>query len=133
MDTRILPVALNDQELAERRDKLAELVRERNMAKQRARDDAKSHKTKIDAIETEKDHIAREIREKAQHIAVQVIKETDIGRRVEETIRIDTHEVVSTRTLEPSELQASLFHDEAKSAAEAVHRHITNGQTVDVP
>ena len=133
METRTLPVKLTPEELDQRRDRLAELVRECNMAKQVKKDHAAVDKKAVDDLEKDKSHIAREIREKAQHVEVQVIKETDIERGVEETIRIDTHEVVSIRRLDPSERQAKLFHDEAKSAAEAVHRHITNGQTVDVP
>jgi small-conductance mechanosensitive channel len=109
MDTRSLPVKLTETELTERRDKLAQRVRDLGQAEQEAKDVAAEHKDAIKAIEQDMRLIAREIREKAETRSVEVRKSLDLDAGVEETIRVDTGEVVETRALAPHERQAKLF------------------------
>lgn len=109
METRTLAVKLTETELDERRDKLAEMVREYTQAEQAKKDAATHHKGIVDGIEEQMSHTAREIREKAQWIPVECRKEIDQEAGVEELIRLDTMEVVETRKLSPHERQAKLF------------------------
>ena len=109
MDTRHLPCKLTDQELAERRDKLAQQVRDLAHAEQAKKDAAAEHKAACELIEKEMSLVAREIRERAEIRPVVVRKETDIEAGIEELIRADTGEVVETRALAPHEKQAKLF------------------------
>lgn len=109
METRTLPVKLTEEELAQRRDKLAELVRDHTLAEQKKKDEASKHKTIVDKLEECMSAVAREIREKSQYIPVQVSKEVDQGEGVENTIRMDTGEVIATRQLTPQEKQVKLF------------------------
>jgi len=51
---------------------------------------------------------AREIRTKTECRPVEVRSEKNFARKVEETLRVDTWEVVETRALTPGELQGEL-------------------------
>ncbi len=103
-----LPVKLTDRELDERRDKLAALVREHTEAEQTKKDEAAQWKQKVDAIEKNMSDLAREIRDRAQLRPVEVKRDKHIELGIEELVRVDTFEVVETRSLGPGERQAEL-------------------------
>ena len=122
MDTRYLPVVLTQVELDERRDKLAQRVRDLAQAEQEAKDEAAERKEAIKAIEKEMSLIAREIREKAEIRPVEVRKEVDVVEGIEETVRTDTGKVIETRALAPHERQTKLFAIDAAISKEIVKK-----------
>jgi hypothetical protein len=117
METRSLPVKLTQEELDLRRDKLAELVRDISTAEQARSDAASAAKKEIDKLDASAGSIAREIRERSEYRQVEVTREKDYRRRIEEVIRSDTGEVVDSRVLGDDEMQGKLFEVETKRSA----------------
>ncbi len=136
MRTRTLPVRLTEIELTERRDQLAELVRDRNDAKQKAKDQATANKKIVDNLEAEKSRVAREIREKQHYMEVEIFEETYLERGIAELVRADTGEVIETRSITPAERQAKLFKEETEKAVVKADKKVKGKKTkqpVEVP
>lgn len=109
MELRNLPCKLTDEELNSRRDRLAQLVRELALEEQAKKDTAALHADRIKVLERDVFQVADEIRDRAEYRQVVVKREKDFEAGIEQTIRVDTHEVVDVRALGPNEKQAELF------------------------
>ena len=109
METRTLSVQLTKQEIIERSNQQAELVK-----KIEDKDSEKSEVTKrltssIKELTRELQLIAQEVRAGQRWAEVEVARQKDIKRGVEETIRTDTGEIIETRALTPAEMQLDLI------------------------
>ena len=109
METRNLPCALTETELLERGSQIADLVREYQHADEAKKEAASAAKAELDSLDGQIGAVARELREKKAYRIVEVKREKDFGRNVEEVIRLDTDEVIETRVLDPSERQVELL------------------------
>lgn len=109
MDTLTLPCPLTEAELLERGQRISELVREHGAVEEEKRSAASEYKTRLDDLDKQIRDLAVEVRSKSALRPVEVRREKDYERDVEETIRCDTGEVIETRALAPGERQAQLF------------------------
>jgi hypothetical protein len=108
METQNLPCKLTDEELNSKRDQAARLVLESEVIEQQRKDEASRLKGELDTRKTAISRLATEIQERKENRPVEVRREKDTVRGVEETIRCDTGEVVGFRTLSPAERQIIL-------------------------
>ena len=108
METMTLPCQLTSTELDERRDKLVALVAKADALEDEKKMQATAIKGKIETVESEMRDLAYEIRTRKQQRPVEIKRDKDLIRGVEEIIRLDTGEVVETRHLSPHERQGEL-------------------------
>lgn len=113
MLSRMLPCDLTDQELLQRGQKVAELVAKKEALEAEKKDTASEFKAKIDRLESDIASIAKEVRSKKEYREVEVSTTKDYKRKVAETVRQDTGELVEQRTLTPAELQLELVQGKA--------------------
>lgn len=127
METRNLPVTLTTEDLDQRRDKLAALVREHAEVEQEKKDATAAFSKRLKEIDRVIAQVAHEIREKAEYRGVPVTKQKNFRLGVEEIIRTDTYEVVDSRSLHPDERQVHL-HDVIKDTADRVNAGELDGE-----
>jgi hypothetical protein len=65
-------------------------------------------KLRLDGLNEDIARIAEEIRDRAERREVEVVREKDFSRGVEQVVRADTGEVISTRVLSPHERQTEM-------------------------
>ncbi len=106
---KTLPVKLTEDELAVRRDELVAEVQERAAVDQVRKDSAAAYREQLKAHDAEIWHLARVIKDRAEDRLVECYEEPNHERGIMETIRCDTGEVVSARTMQQSERQVVLF------------------------
>ena len=70
--------------------------------------------------EQELREVAREVNAGKKWVEVEVARNRDYGRRAEEVVRLDTGEVIETRTLTPAECQAEFDLQSGAVAATVV-------------
>jgi Zn-finger domain-containing protein len=108
MDTMQLSCRLTEQQLSEKSDALAREVRaERVLDLERAAA-AKVYRQRLGEVRLTIAGLAQEISTRSEVREVEIKKRVDHEAGVEETVRLDTGEVVRTRTLAPSERQGVL-------------------------
>jgi hypothetical protein len=105
METQRLPCKLTQQQLDERRDKMAEQIERLATLEAAKKDAAAQAKAKIEALELELATIAYEVKTRSEIREVEVRREKDYQEGIEETIRQDTGEIVATRVMTPQERQ----------------------------
>lgn len=108
METRVLDVELTKQELIERSKKQAELVKEIEDLEAQKSENNKRIGDKIKLVTKDLQEMAREVRAGKKWVEVEIARTKDMTRCVEETVRIDTGEVIGTRALTPAEMQLDL-------------------------
>jgi len=108
METRNLPVKLTTDEMDQRRDKLAALVREHAAVEEEKKDSTAAYGKQLKKLSTDMSAIAREIRERCENREVRVVIQKNLAAGLEEVTRSDTGEVIDSRALGPDELQADL-------------------------
>ncbi len=115
MSTRTLPVKLTPAELATKSGELAANVIANLDLQDRAKAEAKGWKEKIDESGKVVKKLARVVRSESEDRLVTVHQRYDLGRRVIETWRLDTNEVVETRSMTAQEYldisQGKLFDE----------------------
>lgn len=109
--TKWLPCVLNDQEIKQRGQQLAEMNYKRAQIEDEKKAANSEFKEKIDNLEMQAKTIVQEIRSKSEYRDVPVTEEKDFDVKVCRTIRTDTGEIVSERPLRVDELQRK-FKDE---------------------
>jgi hypothetical protein len=108
METRTLDVTLTEQEMIERSKKQADLVRKIEEKEAEKKSLAKEMGEEISKLTVHLQEVAREVRAGKKWVEVEVKREKDMARAVEETTRLDTGEVIETRNLTPQEMQLEL-------------------------
>ena len=115
--TMRLPVKLTSEEKIEKGKALADqyaIVADLHVEKTAA---ASRIKSSIESAEAVAASLARIVRDGAEDREVAVMEQKNFDRRTVETIRLDTHEVVSTRPMSRDDAQAGLF-DLAETAGD---------------
>ncbi|NIO76302.1 MAG: hypothetical protein GTN69_10570 [Armatimonadetes bacterium] len=106
--TRVLPVALTDEEIQARGLELAAKMNELDkidLTVQAAKDKAKEDRKPIDKRIAE---LRRQLTAKAEDRQVQCEEVKDYGTKRAQTVRLDTAEVIDDRPLTSDELQGEL-------------------------
>ena len=119
MQTRQLKCALTEDQLKQRGTALAAYVHRLHELEAEKKNEAAKLNNKIGSVELAMDRVAIEISERAEYRDVEVTREKDFGRGVEEVIRQDTGEIIETRVLQPQERQGELKILCAEDDAEA--------------
>jgi hypothetical protein len=105
---RDLPVALSDEEFQTKSQGLADLCKEINRAKDRAKEEAKANKEAIDAMEIQRSKLATIVKDKAEDRPVECCDHFLYSSRMVETVRTDTGERIAVRAMRPDEYQEEM-------------------------
>jgi len=120
VETRTLSVQLTKQEIIERSTQQAELVKKLE-DKEAEKSEATTRLTSsIKELKRELQLVAQEVRAGQRWAEVEVARQKDIKRGVEETIRTDTGEIIETRALTPAEMQLDLIGGASASGKSVV-------------
>ena len=105
---RVLPVALTPEEFETKSKALADICKEINLAKDRAKTEAKMAKEAIDELESQRFQLATMVQDKMEERAVECYDAYNYNERMVESIRKDTGEVIGTRAMQLTEYQAEM-------------------------
>jgi hypothetical protein len=107
--TRDLRVTLKAEEIAERADRAAQILADRDSKEEELKAHAKHAKSVIESLEAEMRRLSNEVRTKATYQEVRCERRFlyDTGKVIE--VRLDTGEVLSERDMNDSEKQRDLF------------------------
>ena len=119
IETRVLDVRLTEQEIIERSKAQAELIKKITDVESEKTETAKKLGDKIKVLTRQLRGVAEEVRSGVKYVEVEVSRSKDPKRGVEETIRVDTGEVISTRALSPAEMQLDLIQGKSEKKAKA--------------
>lgn len=121
MNTQSLPVRLTTDELLLRSDELAKTIRERDDAERAMKSAQATAKRKIDLLELDITRLAGVVRDRQENRPVEVREIKNWDRLTMDTIRLDTGEIVGSRSMSRSERNDELpfAADDAPAAAAA--------------
>lgn len=121
MNTQSLPVRLTTDELLLRSDELAKTIRERDETERAMKSAQGAAKRKIDQLELDITRLAEVVRDRQENRPVEVREIKNWDRLTMDTIRLDTGEVVGSRSMSRSERNDELpfAADDAPAAAAA--------------
>ena len=120
METRTLSVQLTKQEIIERSTQQAELVKKLEDKETEKSEVTTRLTSSIKELKRELQLVAQEVRAGQRWAEVEVARQKDIKRGVEETIRTDTGEIIETRALTPAEMQLDLIGGASASGKSVV-------------
>lgn len=103
MNTQSLPVRLTTDELLLRSDELAQKIRERDDAERAMKSAQATAKRKIDTLELDITRLAEVVRDRQEDRPVEVREIKNWDRLTMDTIRLDTGEIVGSRSMSRSE------------------------------
>ena len=113
-----LKVILTREEIADRADRAAGLLQDRDTKEQEQKARAKAEKADIDAIEAELRRVSNEVRTKATYQDVQCERRYVYDKSKVQEWRLDTGEMISERDMNETEKQRDLpFDDDDKGGA----------------
>jgi hypothetical protein len=118
MDTRMLPVRLNEEELLTKASLLSTKVHELAIEEDDQKDAKAAMKKRLDDLNREITDVARIVREKVEPRPVEVHESKNYARRIVEIVRVDTGEVVDSRPMTEQERNVDLF-PEVREATKA--------------
>jgi hypothetical protein len=108
MNTQSLPVRLTTDELLMRSDELAKSVRERDDAERAMKSAQATAKRKIDLLDLDITRLADVVRERQENRPVEVTEFKNWRRLTMDTVRIDTGELVGSRSMSSYERNEAL-------------------------
>ena len=108
MNTMNLPVRLTTDELLMRSDELAKKIRERDEAERAMKSAQATAKRKIDVLELEITRLAEVVRDRQEDRPVEVTEVKNWLRLTMDTVRIDTGELVGSRSMSAYERNEAL-------------------------
>jgi len=120
VETRTLSVQLTKQEIIERSTQQAELVKKLEDKEAEKSEVTTRLTSSIKELKRELQLVAQEVRAGQRWAEVEVARQKDIKRGVEETIRTDTGEIIETRALTPAEMQLDLIGGASASGKSVV-------------
>lgn len=107
-----LKVELTTEEIADRADRAAQLLQDRDQKEADMKAAAKHAKSIIEEIEAELRRLSNEVRTKSTYAPVECERHYDYGAKLYKEVRVDTDEVLCERGLTESEMQRDLPFDE---------------------
>lgn len=112
-----LKVILTKEEIADRADRAAGLLQDRDTKEEEQKARAKAEKAVIDSIESELRRVSNEVRTKATYQDVQCERRYVYEKSKVQEWRLDTGEMISERDMNETEKQRDLpFDDDDKGA-----------------
>ena len=108
----MLDCRLTDDELLSRGEYLSTLVQEKESLELQKKEVATDYKTRIDDKTSRANEIAKIIKQGFEERAVEVTEQSDYTARTIAIIRIDTGEVVNTRSMAIEDSQEEMSFDE---------------------
>jgi hypothetical protein len=131
-----LPVTLTRQECTERAAELARWINKQEVAESGKKVASALYKGQIDEADGEISRMARIVREEKEPRMVKCIPRTNWGRKLMETIRLDTNIVIASRPLTATEYQqrlpmgdAATFGAAVRDSAEALRENLMRYKT----
>ena len=110
-----LKVILTKEEIADRADRAAGLLQDRDTKEEEQKARAKAEKAVIESIESELRRVSNEVRTKATYQDVQCERRYVYDKSKVQEWRLDTGEMISERDMNDSEKQRDLpFDDDGK-------------------
>lgn len=109
--TQSLRVQLTPEEVADRADRAAQKLNERDEKEADMKAATKHAKGVIEEIEAQMRQLSTEVRTRSTYRMVDCERVYDYGRGVVEERRLDTFEVLSSRAMTEAERQRELFQD----------------------
>jgi hypothetical protein len=106
--TTLLPVTLTQEEFDTKAHSLSILCKTINVEKDRAKEQAKANKDRIDLMETERMNLATVVRDRAEERQVECEDRYNFRERMVESVRLDTGEITGTRAMNISEYQEEM-------------------------
>jgi hypothetical protein len=103
--THTLDCHLTDDELRQRSAELAQAFEQREKAERHAKEEAKRLKAEVKRHDAKLSELARVLRERKEPRTVECCEAIDMEHGKSSTIRMDTNEVVSVRTLSKDEIE----------------------------
>jgi hypothetical protein len=107
--TDVIEVKLNDHDIAEKARKASFLALQIEELEAEKKESDATYKKRIGGLEEERDKLMRQIRHGRDELELKVYEHRDYERHVVETMRADTHEVVASRAMKPTEYQQPLI------------------------
>lgn len=104
-------INLNEAQVAQRADRMAHLVKEICVKEADAAAVSKKFKGEIARLESTRDELASEVRDKATYGSVDCERRFDYREGIVTEVRLDTGETLGTRPLTAHERQMSLVPD----------------------
>lgn len=111
-----LKVILTKDEVADRADRAAGLLQDRDAKEEEQKARAKAAKAEIDAVEAELRRVSNEVRTKATYQEVQCERRYVYDKSKVQEWRLDTGEMISERDMNESEKQRDLPFDDGGGA-----------------
>jgi len=128
MNTQNLPVRLTTDELLMRSDELAKKIHERDAAEREMKSAQGAAKRKIDVLELEIGRLAEVVRDRQEDRPVEVTEVKNWLRLTMDTVRIDTGELVGSRSMSAYERNEAL-----PFAADDTPRNLEGGPAAEEP
>lgn len=104
-----LKVILTREEIADRADRAAQLIAERDQKEEEQKAAAKHAKSIIEAIDGQIRQLSNEVRTKSTYRKVECERRYLYGQGVLEEVRLDTSETLLHRSLTEREMQRDLY------------------------
>lgn len=118
--TTTLRISLTPEEIADRADRAAGLIEDRDRKEEEQKAATKHAKSIIEAIDAEIRKLSNEVRTRSTYGPVECERRLCYKARTLVEIRLDTGEEISSRNLTLAELQRELpYAEESKAAADA--------------
>ncbi len=128
MNTQNLPVRLTTDELLMRSDELAKTIRERDEAERNMKSAQATAKRKIDTLELDITRLAEIVRDRQENRPVEVTEVKNWLRLTMDTVRVDTGEIVGSRSMSAYERNEAL-----PFAADEAPRNLEGGSAPEEP
>lgn len=109
-----LKVELTPAEIADRADRAAHLLKDRDQKEADMKAAQKHAKSIIEEIEAELRRLSNEVRTKSTYASIECERRYDYGQRTYREVRTDTWETLAQRPLTESEMQRELAFAEAE-------------------
>lgn len=128
-ETMRLACKLSHDERIERVQQLADRLIEQGHVEAEKKQAIEDFKAKLKAIDSRVGELIEAVKTGIEYRPVQVEERADSGRRVVETVRLDTGDVVSTRTMDDEDRQVSLPGTEHVAVdTDGIERVLTEAQ-----
>jgi hypothetical protein len=108
-EQRRLPVKLTSEELLAKADELSRKLGDKQQEERDQKTTKDAMKERLSGLDAEIASLAEIVRSKQEERLVDIYERFDTGRLVVEQIRLDTGEVVGTRTMTVEERNLKLF------------------------
>lgn len=109
---------LTSEEIADRADRAAAMLADRDQKEEEQKAAAKHAKSIIEAIDADLRHVSNEVRTRSTYRAIECERRFEYTTGIMREIRLDTDEVIGERKLTLAEMQRELPFEDANGTGE---------------